>query len=91
MVKGFRGFCEQFLLTNPGYFIIPVRINGSAIETYFSQLKYTARGQLSAINYATAQAALETSKDVSIKRPREADYRNAGLDINSVQLKKHKY
>ncbi len=44
MVYGFRGFCEDFLRRNPGYTIYPVRLNGSAIETFFSQLKYPAGG-----------------------------------------------
>ena len=91
MVDGFLGFCQEFLQNHPGYFITPVRINGSAVESYFSQLKYAARGQLSAVNYETAQAAIETSKAASTKRPSEADYRDAGLDIQPVQLKKHKY
>lgn len=67
MFQGFIGLCEHFLREHPGYFITPVRINGSAIESYFSQLKYAARGQLSAINYETAQAAVETSKAASTK------------------------
>ena len=44
------------------------------------------RGQLSAINYETAQAALETIKAASTKRPHEADHRDAGLDIYPVRL-----
>ncbi len=88
MKKGFVGLCESFLTSNPGYFITPVRVNGSAIESYFSQMKYAARGQLSAANYQSAQAAIETSRAVSTKRPREADYRDAGLNIHPVQLAK---
>jgi len=44
------------------------------------------RGQLSAINYETAQAAIETTKAASTKRPHEADYRDACLDIYPFQL-----
>ena len=88
MFQGFIGLCEHFLAEHPGYFITPVRINGSAIESYFSQLKYAARGQLSAINYETAQAAVETSKAASTKRPHEADYRDARVDIHPAQLTK---
>ena len=88
MFQGLIGLCEHFLTEHPGYFITPVRINGSAIESYFSQLKYAARGQLSAINYETAQAAVETSKAASTKRPQEADYRDAGLHIHPAQLTK---
>ena len=86
MFQGFIGLCEHFLSRYPGYFITPVRLNGSAAESYFSQLKYAVRGQLSAINYETAQAALETTKAASTKRPHEADYRDAGLDMHPVQL-----
>ena len=86
MFQGFIGLCEHFLAEHPGYFITPVRIN--AIESYFSQLKYAARGQLSAINYETAQAAVETSKAASTKQPHEADYRDAHVDIHPAQLTK---
>lgn len=91
MYNGFVGLCTDFIAENPGYFIIPVRVNGSAVESYFSQLKFSADGQLSASNYATAQASVETTKATSTKRPRESDYRDAGIDIHPVQLKKHKY
>ena len=89
MCNGFTGLCTDFLTENPEYFIVPVRINGSAVESYFSQLKFSSGGQLSAVNYSTAQ--VETTKAASTKRPRESDYRDAGLDIVPVQLKKHKY
>ena len=79
MYNGFIGLCTSFLAENSNYFIIPVRVNGSAVESYFSQLKFTAGGQLSSANYATAQASVETTKAAAIKRPREADYRDAGL------------
>ena len=90
MYNGFFGLCTTFLAENPNYFIVPVRVNGSAVESYFSQLKFSAGGQLSSVNYATAQASVETTKAVATKRPREADYRDAGLDIHPVQLKKCK-
>jgi len=38
------------------------------------------------MNYEIAQAALETTKATSTKRPHEADYRDAGLDIYPVPL-----
>jgi len=84
--QGFIGLCRHFLSRYPGYFITPFRTNGSAIESYIRQLKYSARGQLSAINYETAQAAIETTKAASTKRPHEADYRDACLDIYPFQL-----
>ena len=90
MYHGFTGLCESFLSTyaSRGYFISPIRINGSAVESYFSQLKYAARGQLSSTQYAVARGAVATSKAASTKRPRECDYRDAGLDLRPVQLTK---
>ena len=91
MYNGFVGLCTDFLAGNPDYYIIPVRVNGSVVESYFSQLKFSSGGQLSASNYATAQASVETTKATSTKRSRESDYRDAGLEIHPVQLKKRKY
>ena len=55
-----------FVLTFPsnGYYIVPVRVNGSTIESYISRLKFSTHGQLSAINYSSAQAAVEMAKSV---------------------------
>lgn len=86
MYNGFLGLCKHFTSLHPRYYIIPVRVNGSAVESYFSQLKYSARGQLSAINYESSQASIETCKAVSRKRPSEIDYRDAQLDVHPVQL-----
>ena len=88
--SGFIGLCTSFLAEDPN-FNIPVGVNGSALESYFSQLKFSAGGQLSSYNYAIAQASVETTKAAAIKRPRETNYCDAGLDIHPVQLKKQKY
>ena len=60
------------------------------MESYFSQVKLNASGQLSSVNYATAQASVETTKAAGAKWLIEADYRDTGLDIHPVQLKKRK-
>ena len=42
---------------------------------------------MSAVNYSSAQAAVEMAKSVSTKRPHEADYRDVGIigiDINAL-------
>lgn len=54
--------------------------------TLSSWNNYAPRGQLSAINYETAQATLETTKAASTKRTHEADYKDADLDVYPVQL-----
>ena len=39
---GFKGFCEDFFNKYPRYFISPLRLSGSSIESLFSQYKYCA-------------------------------------------------
>ena len=36
-VNGFKAFCKYFLEKYPEYFISPLRISGSAMESLFSQ------------------------------------------------------
>lgn len=55
---GFRGLVQDFTTTNPGYHINPKRVNGSAVETIFSQLKHTTSSNLTAANYESAKATL---------------------------------
>jgi len=47
MVYGFLQFSQWFLAAYPDYFISPLRITVSAIESIFSVLKFTAGGNLS--------------------------------------------
>ena len=89
MVYGFQGFCEDFLHRNPGYTIYPVRLNGSAIETFFSQLKYTAGGHLSGVNYATARASILSRG--SVKQKHSGAYRSAPIHIRRHPIYKSKY
>ena len=64
MYKGFHGLCEDFLQSHPGYFISPLRIGGSVLESVFSCLKYIAGGNLASTNYATSLAAFSTQREV---------------------------
>ena len=54
MYHGFMGLCKDFLANHPGYFIAPIRVNGSAAESIFSCLKYISGGNLSFTNYGTS-------------------------------------
>lgn len=69
MYTGFKGLCQDFLEDHPGYFISPLRINGSAIESVFSSLKYLAGGNLSSTNYTTCLSSLVTQNDIHRKNP----------------------
>ena len=52
VVHGFLAFCGWFFKNvspNGKYFISPLRINGSAIESIYSVLKFASGGNLSAV------------------------------------------
>jgi hypothetical protein len=76
MYGGFKGLCTDFVHEHPGYFISPLRINGSAVETIFSCLKYISGGNLASTNYASALAAFATQRDVSQNPYSEPGYRS---------------
>ena len=54
------GTSASFTTTSPGYHVNPKRVNGSAVETIFSQLKHTTSSNLTAANYESAKATLLT-------------------------------
>ena len=56
-VHEFKAFCRGFFHTYPGYFVSPLHISGSAVESLFSQYKYTAGGKLDPANYASSRCA----------------------------------
>ena len=89
-IYGFTLFCETFLSKYPGYFISPLRLSGSAVETIFSQYKYTCGGKLDAGNYYTARAA-NLVKQVVANHESGKDYRNQELSTIALPLKKKKY
>ena len=82
MYEGFRGLCEDFLRTNPGCFISPIRVNGSAVESIFSSLKFISGGNLSLSNYASSLASLITQKDCQNNPHSEQGYRTDIGNIN---------
>lgn len=91
MHYGFIDFCEYSTSKYPGYKIVPVRLNGSAIETLFSQLKHVTSGQLSGVNYATARAAVMTHGSVSEKKRQTDSYRNTQLHIRKHPITRTNY
>lgn len=89
MHYGFLGFCEEFLENHPGYTIHPIRLNGSAVETIFSQLKYASGGNLMSTNYSSARASLLIKGGVSGKYKGD-DYRDAPLFVRQHSLLRSK-
>lgn len=89
-VQGFASFCHYFLSKYPSYFISPLRLSGSAIETVFGQFKYSAGGKLDAANYRVARAAFLT-KQVSECHHSGRGYRDVSLSTDNVTLERKKY
>ena len=89
-VQGFTEFCHDFLSRHDGYFVSPLRLSGSAIESIFGQFKYNAGGKLDAANYRIARAAFLT-KQASEGHHSGKGYRDMPLYVQSVPLEKKKY
>ena len=82
MYVGFGGLCEDFLRTNPGCFISPIRVNSSAVESIFSSLKFISGGNLSSSNYASSLASLITQIDCQNNPHSKQGYRTNIGNIN---------
>lgn len=89
-VYGFKAFREDFLKKYPGYFISPLRISGSAVESLFSQFKHNADGKLDACNYTTARCAHLVQQSVSAHHS-GAGYRDQTFCYMQLLLKKKSY
>ncbi len=96
MYYGFTGFCDDFLRKHPGYTIYPIRMNGSAVETVFSQLKYASGGNLMSTNYSSVRSSLLIRGSISGKHKRDdyshflfdnIHFRNSQTKSELVQLR----
>ena len=84
-MHGFLLFCEWFFTSvspDGRYFISPLRIKGSALESIFSVLKHTSGGNLSAIAYSPVLGRLINRKDLVVNQHSEKGYRDQILNIN---------
>ncbi|XP_019856162.1 PREDICTED: uncharacterized protein LOC109584761 [Amphimedon queenslandica] len=89
-IYGFNMFCKHFLKKHPGYFVSPLRVSGSAVETLFSQFKYSSGGKLDAANYGYSRA-VSLVKQVTSTHHSGKDYRDGQLHINNLPLTKKVY
>ena len=87
---GFNAFCCDFLHRHPGYFVSPLRLSGSAVETLFSQYKRLAGSKLDAVNYVTARAAQLIQQTVTSHHS-GCDYRNNKLAMSDIELERKRY
>jgi len=69
------------------YFISPLRIKGSALESIFSVLKHTSGGNLSAIVYSPALGRLISRKSLSLTKNKNSEkgYRDQSLTDSQFQ------
>lgn len=81
-VSGIKGMLRDFTRRNPGYFLVPSRINGSAIESLFSQIEYATAGKLTSTNYASSRRAVIVSANVHSENCMNKDYRDDKLNID---------
>jgi len=86
-IYGFQAFCKYFLEKYPGYFVSPLRMSGSSIESLFSQFKHNAGGKLDACNYATSRCA-HLVKQCAATHHSGAGYRDQTLTCLEIPLKK---
>lgn len=82
MHNGFKGLCQDFLDSHPKHFISQLRVNGSAIESLFSAIKYQSGGNLTSVNYPTSLSALITQKEIRTNPHSEKGYRADIVKIN---------
>ena len=87
-VYGFVAFVESFLQRHPGYYVVPLKLNGSAVETLFSQFKYIAGGKLSSLNFATAKRSVMLRKDIHGHHKANRGYRDVPLYTADVPLRR---
>ena len=81
MYYGFKKLRANFTSAQAGY-TIHIRLNGNAVETFFTQIKHARSGQLSSVKYAIARGPVITRGSVHGKlRCHHGDYRNAPLFI----------
>ena len=89
-VYGFIAFCKWFFRTYPTYFISPIRLSGSAVESLFSQYKHSAGGKLDSVNYTTARAACLVRQSVATHCSGKG-YRDENLHTTEITLKRKVY
>lgn len=86
-MHGFLSFCEWFfnnISPNGKYFISPLHINGSAIESIYSVLKFASGGNLSALSYGPALGKLINRKDLERNKNSEKGYRDVVVNISGT-------
>ena len=88
MFYGFVDLCTDYLERHPDYYITPLKLNGSAVETLFSQFKFNAGGKLTSQNYAFAKRSLMVRRGIHGHHAAAAGYRDIPLYTQEVPLQR---
>lgn len=82
-----QNFFDYFIQRYPGYAIYPIRLNGSAVESYFSTMRSITAGNLTSANYGATSATAQIRKltTASTKKYR-SDYRKSHLSFRQHKL-----
>eukprot|EP00794_Sanderia_malayensis_P001108 gene1108-455_t len=88
VIFGFQGLVKSFLAQHPDYYIFPLKVNGSAVETLFSQFKFETNSKLNSVNYANARSRVLMKKDISGSAKAAHGYRDTPLYVKDKELKR---
>lgn len=81
LICGARALVKDFVTRNPGYFIVLSRINGSVVESLFSQLKYSVGGKLTSLNYNNARGSVLVKSNCHAENYSNIHYRDEQLHL----------
>ena len=90
-VYGFTGLVKRFLKDYKDYYIYPLKANGSAAETLFSQFKFETNSKLSYVNYASARSSVLMKKDIHGSAKAAHGYGETPLYIKDKKLRRKCY
>ena len=89
-IYGFSAFCAYFFKKYPGYFVFPLRISGSEVESLFSQFKHNDGGKLDLCNYITIKCAHLVKQSAAQHHSSTGDH-DQTLSYMELPLQKKKY
>ena len=90
MYYGFMDLCKDYLGRHPGYYIAPLKINSSAVETLFSQFKFNAGGKLTSQNNTTSKRSVMMRRGIHGHHSSAGGYRDAPLYTQELPLRRGK-
>ena len=66
--------------------MVPLKLNGSAVETLFSLFKFNAGGKLTSLNFSSAKRSVMLKRDINGSHPSGKGYRDVPIYTQAVHL-----